>query len=81
MLFRSSSLVESRLHVDNAELAVRNFAVCCHRPEEANAMAGNGNVRVIEYRYHLRFNQRNTLLLLILANYKKPLSRVSNGKK
>ena len=33
-------------------------------------MAGNGNVRVIEYRYHLRFNQRNTLLLLILANYK-----------
>src|ERR1035438_3247924 len=39
--------VETRLHVHHAELAVFLFLMRRHGPQEADAMAGNGNVGVI----------------------------------
>src|SRR5260370_18088081 len=40
------SLIEAGLDVDDAELAVFDFAMRSHGPEETDAMAGNGNVGV-----------------------------------
>ncbi len=36
-----------RLNVDDAELAIGDFLVCGHGPEEADGMPGNGNVGMV----------------------------------
>src|SRR5205807_3923382 len=42
-----AALVEPRLHVDHAELAICDLAVRRHRPQETNTVARNGDVWVV----------------------------------
>src|ERR1700730_9375350 len=47
-IFKSGrSLIETGLHFHDSELAVFDFAMRGHGPEETDAMAGNGNVGMI----------------------------------
>src|SRR5207302_7396197 len=47
-------LVKPRLHVHHAKLAVLDFAMCSHRPEEADSVSGHGNIRMVAARHQDR---------------------------